>query len=278
MSPLFTYNGKLLVVDGKLATNSNCCCGKCCKFVTWTFSTGECGGGETTLNTVEVEADCYSYFLWEDNDCVNGLVGRDCGDPNGQCNVYARVKVTGDTPGVIEYLQSAYGEEVVWGPEAPGGRCDCPNYFGSLSVTCGPCNCEPSECCMSNYDEEGNFLGTFSCEPDVEGNDCSCWIVIIVCASVEDCEQQPSYYWCQENTPNYQIPGDNGEARTFAYLQNAQAYADSLDMPDGCMATYAALHGPWPHYQDCVDQFYGFPDINTICCRGASEDAGGQLP
>lgn len=26
MSPLFTYNGKLLVVDGKLATNENCCC------------------------------------------------------------------------------------------------------------------------------------------------------------------------------------------------------------------------------------------------------------
>jgi hypothetical protein len=34
MSPLFTYNGKLLVVDGKLATNQNCCCeppgGFCC--------------------------------------------------------------------------------------------------------------------------------------------------------------------------------------------------------------------------------------------------------
>ena len=26
MSPLFRYNGKLLVVDGKLATNENCCC------------------------------------------------------------------------------------------------------------------------------------------------------------------------------------------------------------------------------------------------------------
>jgi hypothetical protein len=26
MSPLFTYKGKLLVVDGKLAANENCCC------------------------------------------------------------------------------------------------------------------------------------------------------------------------------------------------------------------------------------------------------------
>jgi hypothetical protein len=29
MSPLFTYLNKLLVVDGKLAANENCCCDKC---------------------------------------------------------------------------------------------------------------------------------------------------------------------------------------------------------------------------------------------------------
>lgn len=26
VSPLYLYNGKLLVVDGKLATGQNCCC------------------------------------------------------------------------------------------------------------------------------------------------------------------------------------------------------------------------------------------------------------
>jgi hypothetical protein len=30
MSPLYTYESKLLVVNGKLAANENCCCGECC--------------------------------------------------------------------------------------------------------------------------------------------------------------------------------------------------------------------------------------------------------
>ena len=30
MSPLYLYNGKLLVKDGALATNENCCCVECC--------------------------------------------------------------------------------------------------------------------------------------------------------------------------------------------------------------------------------------------------------
>jgi hypothetical protein len=30
MSDIFKYNGKLLIVDGKLAANENCCCGFCC--------------------------------------------------------------------------------------------------------------------------------------------------------------------------------------------------------------------------------------------------------
>lgn len=35
MSPLFTYNGKLLIVDGKLAADENCCCDKgfCCRCI-----------------------------------------------------------------------------------------------------------------------------------------------------------------------------------------------------------------------------------------------------
>jgi hypothetical protein len=78
---------------------------------------------------------CYAYYTFEDWDCENNLPGseRDCGAV-GQCNIYARVKITGSTPGQIEYLQSVDPE--VWGGTAPGGFCDCPDSFGSLSVQC----------------------------------------------------------------------------------------------------------------------------------------------
>ena len=40
MGPLFTYNGKLLVVDGKLATSEDCCCDKRRKICWANYYTG----------------------------------------------------------------------------------------------------------------------------------------------------------------------------------------------------------------------------------------------
>lgn len=69
MSPLYTYNNKLLVVDSALAADPKCCCGGGCS---------PCLGGiYTRTMTIRVEGvtedpDCTMY--WDDN-CVNGLNG-----------------------------------------------------------------------------------------------------------------------------------------------------------------------------------------------------------
>ena len=49
MSPLFTYNGKLLVVDGKLAANQNCCCGCVCSCTDLLFLIDTTGSMEGQL-------------------------------------------------------------------------------------------------------------------------------------------------------------------------------------------------------------------------------------
>jgi hypothetical protein len=91
--------------------------------------------------TSPVEADCFAYFIYEDNDCVNDLVSRDC-NAEGQCNFYARVKMTCAaqdvfqpcrvecTLGTIEYFDKGLEK---WGND-PLAECDCPDFFGSLSA------------------------------------------------------------------------------------------------------------------------------------------------
>jgi hypothetical protein len=143
---LITFeDGKpLMKDDGKIGTEQECCCQQgCCEKVTWHRVHGECNNLEDDFVTVDVGEECYAYYTWDDWSCDNDIVDRDCGDPEGNCNIFARVKVTatvsGAIAGVIEYLQSPIDEPEVWGPEAPGGRCDCPDSFGSLSVECQQC-------------------------------------------------------------------------------------------------------------------------------------------
>lgn len=57
MSPLYLYNGKLLVVDGKLAINQNCCCGEC----SGPCDTSEdCAPGCACMNGACVETKAYT--------------------------------------------------------------------------------------------------------------------------------------------------------------------------------------------------------------------------
>ena len=142
MTQITLQDGKIVLRDGKVGTEQACCCGGCCGRVVWHRVYGECNNLPDDFVVADVGADCYAYYTFEDWDCQNALVGRDCG-AGDQCNIYARVKVAGDTPGVIEYLQSE--DPDVWGASAPGGFCDCPDSFGSLSVQC---TCPPeSDCC-----------------------------------------------------------------------------------------------------------------------------------
>lgn len=134
-------NGGPVFRDGKVGTEQGCCCG-CCAEVVWHRVHGECNNLPDDFVFVDVDEDCYAYYTWEDWECQEPLVGRDCG-AGGQCNIYARVKVTGNTPGQIEYLQSENPD--VWGPETPGGFCDCPGSFGSLEVACKQCS-ETADC------------------------------------------------------------------------------------------------------------------------------------
>jgi hypothetical protein len=134
MTLITLQDGRIVLRDGKVGTEQACCCG-CCTGVIWQRVHGECNNLPDDFVVLEVGPDCYSYYTWEDWDCQNGL--RDCGEGD-QCNIYARVKVTGNTPGNVEYLQST--DPDVWGATPPGGFCDCEDSFGSLeAVGCYGC-------------------------------------------------------------------------------------------------------------------------------------------
>ena len=146
MTLITLQDGKIVLRDGKVGTEQACCCDQgCCAQVMWHRVHGECSNLPDDYLDFDVDEDCYAYYVFEDWDCENPLVGRDCGDGGeyGQCNVYARVKVTGNTAGSIEYLQNEPGDDGadVWASSAPGGRCACPDAFGSLSVECKQCEC-----------------------------------------------------------------------------------------------------------------------------------------
>ena len=106
---LITFQGSHVVMrDGRVGTEQECCCQNaavCCPSVVWHRVHGECNNLADDFIAAGVGDDCYAYYTWEDWDCENALVGRDCGAV-GQCNIFARVKVTENTPGPIEYLQS----------------------------------------------------------------------------------------------------------------------------------------------------------------------------
>jgi hypothetical protein len=61
MSPLFTYQNKLLVKDGKLAIDKNCCCGNCSYIeiiYDWTFGNNVDLDTQTVFNGTSVGWSC----------------------------------------------------------------------------------------------------------------------------------------------------------------------------------------------------------------------------
>lgn len=62
MSPIYTYNGKLLVVDEKLATNENCCCAQCCLVGDGKGTIFLCGTGGDTCWGAQGNANIFFSF------------------------------------------------------------------------------------------------------------------------------------------------------------------------------------------------------------------------
>ena len=79
MSPLYTQDGKLLVVDGKLAGNENCCCDDCFCWVEWQSSTTNSASGIITVGDgiVNVEVTSSGPVYLRTGDDLNAWVG-DC--------------------------------------------------------------------------------------------------------------------------------------------------------------------------------------------------------
>jgi hypothetical protein len=202
MTLITLQDGKIVLRDGKVGTEQECCCEQedCCESVVWHRVHGACNGLPDDFVTAAVDENCYAYYTWDDWDCQNALVGRDCGD-DGQCDIFARVKITGNTPGAIEYLQS--NDPDVWAEGTPGGFCDCPDSFGSLSVSCAGCppcpECEVPELTPGNCEEyfppgaqpdgtaSGQFLKSCDClppgvtwKPGYPGKLAGCKCVVII--------------------------------------------------------------------------------------------------
>ena len=78
MSPLYTKDGKLLLVDSKLAANENCCC-DCFCWVEWQSSTTNSASGIITVGDgiVNVEVTSSGPVYLRTGDDVNAWVG-DC--------------------------------------------------------------------------------------------------------------------------------------------------------------------------------------------------------
>jgi hypothetical protein len=118
MSPLFTYNGKLLVVDGKLATNENCCCGDCCIDEEFSISgisgnVGDCQATEYGLRTIN-RPNCAGtgpvtvtiYGEVDDELIVNGVITEPGLYPFVRCN--GAHLVGGPAPPGSEYASGGY--------------------------------------------------------------------------------------------------------------------------------------------------------------------------
>lgn len=147
MTSVYKYNNSIIIENGAIGISPSCCCGcvpPCCNYVRWTYTLGGCNNvPEPQVVDSPVDAgSCYSYFVWEDWDCQNPLVGRDCGE-GAQCNVYARVKVTCSdrdearggcgincTLGPIQYTAADNDQ---WGGDSLAA-CDCADSFGSLTA------------------------------------------------------------------------------------------------------------------------------------------------
>ena len=177
MSSITIQDGKLVLRDGKVGTGGGCCCG-CCEIVAWETVYGDCRPfpddpfHPLNYQTYEVDENCYAYY-------ANGLTCFECGSEEGdECGIVARVQVTGQSPGTIEYLQSENGEPEVWSTTFPPARCDCPDMFVSITARCGDCR---------EYGGVGSFCGGYV----ITGDD----LFYLCCQENGDCT--PNYFYQQ---------------------------------------------------------------------------------
>lgn len=168
MSPFYTKDGKLLLVDSKLAAEQACCCNGCCGCVLWEWEPAACWplmpAAATTTRFIRYDpvpaeqgGDCYAYFFVEKGLDESGFNPCDLGENiNSTCRVYARVLARPQTDeatgkdscffGAIEYQDENTGE---WGSD-PSVNCEAIDVFGTLAVR--PCcsgPCSGGEACLT---------------------------------------------------------------------------------------------------------------------------------
>lgn len=87
MSPLFLYNNKLLVRDGKLATDQNCCC---CPYTTW-------------VGTMSAD-NAYAYYIGKANGANLRLIGGSFG-PNSwrDAEIYTETYTCDEYPYILAW-------------------------------------------------------------------------------------------------------------------------------------------------------------------------------
>jgi hypothetical protein len=158
MSPLYFNNGKLLIVNGKLATNSNCCCG------------GGCPPGSTCCGYYQYKVD---YCEQVGGEWVQAVGSPNPGDPCECCNGFeSSVLFEGDLGfGLIRILECYRywcGEEVSGIPDYCCGsnvtqeQSDfCSLWWLRLSGQSPSDLVDPDAVCASSYFADVIQIGCF---------------------------------------------------------------------------------------------------------------------
>lgn len=225
MSPLYLYNGKFLLVDGKLATDQSCCCEECCikninceLLVTVTYSNSEIRSNEDDMldeTGSPVSGFKIKNFAGINQDCTNTVYFNHIGMNDGNCTQYATKTqkfycniccndafFNGCDCSLTDILVEDYTPQA----NDPGASCSTFNgvYVTNISfsfINCIECPCRA--CCEYNTTEnytinfsgpEGNF--TISGSGPAIGDPNQGLFVAFDCTSFVSCENEiyPALY------------------------------------------------------------------------------------
>lgn len=149
MSPIYLYNNKILLQNGKIAIDQKCCCnqccipwyGACCPYVKWTLTLSDCVPTEQRERII-----INPIGLDEVNGITLSIIDLTCDScGSGSCKIFARTFMkcngfyacgdcnTDCTLTTIEYCLDPTVPNPVWSNN-PTIACDCANIFESLTV------------------------------------------------------------------------------------------------------------------------------------------------
>ena len=215
MTPLYIYNGKLLIKDNKLATSSNCCCDdKCSRIVIiydWTFGADIDLDTKTVFDGTSVGYACFGgnqYMTW----------GGDNTDPSGNETVLVLIKKALDDGRWNN--QTTIELNAYWYAPNPGQQGGPTKIFIKLLTDTGKV-CKEVCCITENLPElqncANNVVGTIIVTEinnnitfDIECNSCSS-----SCTTISYDEQN--------------VPGDTGHCEQIVLPGSTQ----TIIIPDG---------------------------------------------